>query len=117
MGRGLLTELSTALVDECRCSRGAPIAPCDPTTLPSEMHTAGCLWAVSPHRLQVENQARLPTAPRGIGNDINGKERPQGCPTRSHPKSRAPANGDSMLPALSAPGLSRPPAQPLRALL
>src|SRR5205823_2403883 len=68
-----------------RLSRGAPIAPCDPTTLPSEMHTAGCLWAVSPHRLQVENQARLPTAPRGIGNDINGKERPQGRPTRSHP--------------------------------
>jgi len=75
MGRGLLTELSTASVDECRCCRGASIGH---RALPPHYAAAGGAYGLSrPHRLQVENQARPPTAPRGIGNDINEKSAPQ----------------------------------------
>src|SRR5207244_250264 len=66
-------------------------------------------------RLPVENRARLATAPPGIANDIKEKSAPEdGRPTRSKPKSRAHANGDSMLPTLGALGLSRLPGPPLR---
>src|SRR6266446_7233895 len=88
MGRGLLTELSTASVDECPILLPRVIEPCHPLRCPFEMHAGRCSWGCLTPAGYLENQALSSDSAAGHWQRHKPEERPGGRPSQPNPKSR-----------------------------